>query len=144
MSTTDDDLSWALSLGVDGTSEDEPDDTGLASADKPSLASRLLKLAQGSGAKVFQDSDSGEYHVAPNGDGTQVWRLDGRDAARWLTRLWLNAENNPAAPESIKTALFNLGALVDDSDSVPPARPGCLAGCQPFVRFWEGRCPHRP
>ena len=86
---------------------------------KPTIASRLLILAQNSGAKFFRDSHSGDYYVAPNGDGTQVWRLDGQDAVRWLTRLWLENETNPAASDSIKTALFTLGALVDDSETIP-------------------------
>ena len=114
-------IDWALRQGdLDANPDGEDqDEIGTTSMGKPTVASRLLKLAQGSGAKVFRDSDSGDYYVAPNGDGTQVWRLDGQDAARWLTRLWLETETNPATSESIKTALFTLGALVDDSETLP-------------------------
>ncbi|MDA1127247.1 MAG: hypothetical protein O2913_00925 [Chloroflexi bacterium] len=109
---TDANLEWAMSLNAD-----EDDEVGDAPK-KPNVGGLLLNLARKSGAKVFLDSGSGEYYIAPNADGTQVWRLNSTESERWLTRLWLQSQDNPAPRDLIKTALFNLGALAEDAESI--------------------------
>ena len=99
----------------DGTDAGE---AGPRGSENQGVASRLLTLAQASGAYLFQDFESGDYYVAPKGDGTKVFRLEGQDAARWLARLWLGSKGKPVSPEAIKAAMFTLGALVDDSETV--------------------------
>jgi hypothetical protein len=96
---------------------------------QPTVAIRLLALAQRSGARFFCDSESGDYYVAPRGNGALVSRLDGQETARWLARLWLEAEASPVAPDAIKAALFTLSALVDESDAIPLAVR---------VAWWDG------
>ena len=63
-------------------------------------------------AHIFEKDQSDAY-IAPDGDGTVVYRLESKQAKRWLSRLSFVTESKAASGEAIRTALLTMEAMAD-------------------------------
>lgn len=94
-------LDWKPEEALD----EEESTEGGTKQEKESMASRLVRLVQSSGAELFHDDRGEPYAALPTEGGRRIVSLKSRELARWVLRLGWHDMKRAAGKETIASAI---------------------------------------